>query len=205
MGNEAQCECEWNGSRHAVKALLEPPELILRGTLRRRFPFAALKNVRADHDSLRFVFEGENFALALGNTLAPKWVRTMTSPPPTLAKKLGISPAAAVRIIGSLDDSTLESALAEARIVTGSSPELIPDLIVARVNTPAEVRRVLQDAAKDLRGRVPIWFVYPKGKGHAVSENDVRATALAAGIVDTKVCAVSPALTALRFVRRRDP
>jgi hypothetical protein len=54
-----------------------------------------------------------------------------------------------------------------------------------------------------LQKRVPIWFIYPKGRGHALTENDVRATALAAGIVDTKVCAVSPTLTGLRFVRRK--
>jgi hypothetical protein len=56
-----------------------------------------------------------------------------------------------------------------------------------------------------LAARVPIWFIYPKGKGHALSENDVRSAGLAAGIVDTKVAAVSPTLTGLRFVLRRAP
>ncbi len=58
-------------------------------------------------------------------------------------------------------------------------------------------------AAKQLAERVPIWFIYPKGRGQELTETEVRSTALAAGIVDTKVCAVSPTLTGLRFVRRR--
>jgi hypothetical protein len=183
-----------------VKALLEPPELILRGGFRRRFPFSQLTSIRAIGAILRFEFEGEAFALTLGGDLPARWARTLTTPPPTLAKKLGISKDTVVRMVGAVDDDALRSALAEAKAVGDDGAELI----LARVNTARELADALRVSAKQLAARVPIWLIYPKGKGHALSENDVRSAGLAAGVVDTKVAAVSPTLTALRFVRRRD-
>jgi Protein of unknown function (DUF3052) len=200
MGRESECTCECSRSTFQVKALLEPPELILRGGLRRRLPFSRLTGIRADGAILRFDFEGEAFALTLGGDLPVKWARVLTTPPPTLAKKLGISEDTTVRIVGAVDDEAFGSALATAKAVGDDGAELI----LARVNTARELADALRVSAKQLAARVPIWFIYPKGKGHALSENDIRSTALAAGIVDTKVAAVSPTLTALRFVRRRD-
>ena len=198
MGREAECKCDWNGTSAKVKALVEPPELILRGGLKQRIPFAEMQHLRADGDHLRFNFRGETVALTLGFDLAARWLKTLTAPPPTLAKKLGITVETVVRIIGPADDPALTEALASARATTGPA-----DLILARVNTPAELTGALKSAAEQLDRGVPIWFIYPKGKGHPLNENDVRSTALATGIVDTKVAAVSSTLTGLRFVKRR--
>ncbi len=77
------------------------------------------------------------------------------------------------------------------------------DVIVARVNSAAELARAFKTAAKRTSNGVPIWIVYRKGPGHAISEADVRETGLAAGIVDVKVASVSPTLTGLKFVRRK--
>jgi hypothetical protein len=200
MGREAKCECECNGTSAVVKALIEPPDLILRGQIRRRLPFLAMEQLRVDDDKLCFTCRGEDFALALGSVLASRWKKTLTAPPPSLAKKLGIGEDTVVRMVGAVDDEALRAALSAAKAVKEERAELI----LARVNSPDELARVLRSTARELAARVPIWFIYPKGKGHPLSENDVRSTALAAGIVDTKVAAVSPALTALRFVRRRD-
>ncbi len=200
MGREAECNCECNGAHSRVKALIEPPELILRGELRRRIPFSALKRVRAEGEALRFTSGSESFSLAVGSATVQKWVKALTTPPPTLARKLGITGETAVRMIGTADDDALRAALSCAKAVADNNA----DLILARVNSSAELATALRAAAKQLASRVPIWFIYPKGRGQALTENDVRSTALAAGIVDTKVCAVSAALTALRFVRRRE-
>lgn len=200
MGRESECSCECNGSTYPVKALLEPPELILRGGLRRRLPFSRLTGIRADGAILRFECEDETFALMLGGDLPGRWARVLTAPPPTLAKKLGISQDTVVRIVGAVDDEALRLALAAAKAVGDDGA----DLILARVNSTREIADALRGSAKQLAARVPIWFIYPKGKGHALNENDVRSAGLAAGVVDTKVAAVSPTLTALRFVRRRD-
>jgi hypothetical protein len=200
MGREAQCECESNGARYKVKALVEPPELILRGEIRRQLPFSGLKEIRADGEALRFVYGSDRFALMVGRAMAEKWAKALTTPPPTLAKKLGIAADTVVRMIGAADDDALRSALDTAKAVSDKGA----DLILARVDTPAELTAALRTTAKQLAARVPIWFIYPKGRGHALTENDVRSTALAAGVVDTKVCSVSPALTAMRFVPRTD-
>ena len=199
MGKEAECVCRWNGAQHKVKALIEPPELILRGEMRRRFPIAELKQIDADGEHLRFAFHGERFSLALGNALATKWAKALTAPPPSLARKLGITGETRVRMVGEADDDALRAALSAAKGINNDGAEVI----LARVNTPGDLAAALRTTAKQLVARVPIWFIYPKGKGQALTGNDVRSTALAAGIVDTKVCAVSPRLTALRFVRRR--
>ncbi len=200
MGKQAECVCEWNGTRSRVKALVEPPELILRGEIKRRIPFSELQQVRADGNALRFTSGEETFALAMGSTMAERWAKALTTPPPSVARKLGISAETVVRMIGPLDDDALREAVSSAKAIA----ERGASLILARVNTAADVSAALRSAAKALQGRVPIWFIYPKGRGNSLTEHDVRAAALAAGIVDTKVCSVSSALTALRFVRRTD-
>jgi hypothetical protein len=199
MGREANCLCVWNGGRHTVKALLEPPELILRGELRRRVSFAKLKKITADGAWLRFVVENELVALELGGAMAAKWADALVKAPPTLAKKLGITPETTVRMMGPADDAALKSALAEARAVS----KIKGELILARVDTPAELHMALMSATDQLKSGIPIWFIYRKGPGHPLNENLVRATALTTGIVDTKVAAVSAEFSALRFVKRR--
>ena len=106
---------------------------------------------------------------------------------------------ATVRMIGPVDDAALKSALAEAKAVS----ERNGDLILARVDTPADLNAALKRAADQLKAGVPIWFVYRKGPGHPLNENQVRETALATGIVDTKIASVSAEFSALRFVKRR--
>jgi hypothetical protein len=58
-----------------VKALIEPPESILWGELRRRIPIPRMKQLRAIGGQLRFQFEGDAVGLDLGETLAAKWVK----------------------------------------------------------------------------------------------------------------------------------
>jgi hypothetical protein len=199
MGREAQCICIWNGAKSKVKALLEPPELILRGEIRRRIPIAKLEHVRTDADSLHFKFEGDLVSLQLGSGTAAKWVEALLKPPPTLAKKLGITPETTVRMIGPADDASLKSALEKSKAVSSRKA----DLILARVDTPADLESALNKAAVQLIAGIPIWFIYRKGPGHPLSENLVRQTALRRGIVDTKVASVSVDFSALRFVKRR--
>lgn len=201
MGREAMCACDWNGSVARVKALLEPPELILRGEIRRRLPFAQLERLAAGADGLRFVFAGEKVALALGAVLAEKWKKAILAPPPSLAKKLGITAETVVRTIGEMDAPELAAAVATGACISHKDG----DLILARVNTAGELSRALRAAAPQLDRGVPIWLIYRKGTGHPINENDVRSAGLAAGIVDTKVASVSPTLTGLRFVKRRAP
>lgn len=199
MGREATCICVWNGNKSTVKALIEPPELILRGELRRRVPISQLQSVKADHDHLHFTIDGESVTLVLGNTIATKWAESLLKPPPSLAKKLGIAADTNVWMIGDVDDPALKAAIEDAQSVSRRSG----NLILARVDTPADLNEVILRTADPLASGTPIWFIYRKGPGHTLSESLVRSTALAAGIVDTKVAAVSAVLSALRFVKRK--
>jgi hypothetical protein len=199
MGREADCMCVWKESTAQVRALLETDELILRGGMRRKIPFAEMQGIHADAGRLRFVFQGEPVSLELGDAVAAKWAKTLASTPPDLAKKLGIKPESKVHVIGVVDDVALSEALAKP----GSKSGNVSDLIIVRVETSSELSAALEKAAMELKRGVPIWIVYRKGKGQALSEAVVRATGLAAGLVDTKVASVSPALTALRFNKRR--
>lgn len=201
MGREANCPCDWNGETARVKALVEPPELILRGEIRRRLPFQELRQVRAEGDTLRFKFGGDVVALKLGAAMAEKWAKAILAPPPSLAKKLGITPESTVWVIGTVDDAALETAFGEARATARKGA----DVIVARVNTAAELGRAFKSAAKEASAGVPIWIIYCKGPGHAINESDVRSAGLAAGIVDVKVASVSAQLTGLKFVKRKNP
>jgi hypothetical protein len=130
-----------------------------------------MKQIRAEGDRLHFTFKGEAVALNLGSDVAAKFAKALTTPPPSLAKKLGITAGSVVRMIGEVDDKALEKAISEAKEVTTRNG----DVILARVNTPGELTAALRKSAD----------------------------ALSAGIVDTKVAAVSSALTALRFVKRK--
>jgi hypothetical protein len=201
MGQEANCICEWGGETARVKALVEPPELILRGEIRRRLPFSELRQVRAEGGTLRFKFGSDVVVLKLGAAMAEKWAKAILTPTPSLAKKLGITPESTVWVIGTVDDDALLGALSEARIVARGKA----DLILARVNTPAELESGFKRAVDLVKDGVAIWIVYRKGPGHAISESDVRSTGLAAGIVDVKIASVSATLTALKFVKRKIP
>ncbi len=199
MGREATCACSWNGATATVKALLEPPHLILRGEIRRRILYSQVQDIRVDGDQLRFKIDSEAVALHLGNAMAAKWAQWLVAVPPSLAKKLGITKQSTVRMIGPVDEVALRAALSEAKTATTGNG----DLILVRVDTPRDLASALKKCAKQLSQGVPIWFVYRKGPGHPLNEHHVRSAGLAAGIVDTKVAAVSKVFTALRFVKRR--
>ena len=200
MGREANCVCDWNGAFAEVKAQLEPPDLILRGGRRCRVSFADMKRVTVTGDTLSFTLQGESILLVLGKELAPKWAKVIKTPPPSLAKKLGITAECRVMTMGRIDDDALRRALAEARTDKRGSLSLM----VARVNAQTELSAAFKKAAHHLAAGVPLWIVYRKGPGHAIGESDVRSTGLAAGVVDVKVASVSQELTGLKFAVRKN-
>lgn len=200
MGREAVCLCGWGGDEAGieVKALLETGEVVLRGAIRRRVPFAEMRGVGAEGDRLRFEIGGEAVWLALGREKAAKWAKAIANPP-TLASKLGITAETRVWMVGDVDDRMLAAALEEAKEVS----ETDGNLIVIRAASTAELELAFAQVGEQLAERVPVWVVFVKGPGQELNEHAVRAMGLARGIVDTKVASVSSRLTALRFVRRK--
>jgi hypothetical protein len=198
MGRVATCQCDWAGTTAEVKALLEPGEMILRGGIRKRVPLSELQKVKVQSDRLCFTVGGEAVQLFLGSTAAGKWATAITTPPPSLSQKLGITNQTVVRTIGSIRDSTLKSALSEAARLSDRDA----DLIVAFVDTPESLHETLLKAKAQLLKAVPIWMVYAKGPGHPLGESAIRSLLRANGMMDTKVASVSTELTALRFIFR---
>lgn len=76
-----------------LKACLETTELILRGErIKWRFGLHQLQDLAVVADSLQFVAEGEPIALQLGSVQATQWLKKISTPPPSLAAKLGVRP-----------------------------------------------------------------------------------------------------------------
>jgi len=195
MGREATCKCDWAGTTAEVKVLLEPPDLIVRGEMRKRVPISSLKRVEAQSGWLRFNTGREQVQLFLGTPMAEKWATAIKTPPPTLARKLGITDKSIVRTIGDIRDEALNEALSEAAQISAKNP----DLIVAYVDTPESLAATLREAKAQLAKSTPVWLVYPKGPGHPLNESTIRSVLRGIGMMDTKVASVSVRLTALRF------
>jgi hypothetical protein len=203
MGREAICTCDWAGEITEVKALLETGEIILRGGIRRRIPFSEIKSVKASGDRLGFTVGGEPIELDLGPAAA-SWAKAITSPPPTLARKLGITDKTIVRVLGNgfdgdCCDETLREAVAEGAGIASENA----GLIVVCVDSTESLHSGLRDAKAQLMKGVPIWIVYAKGPGHAINETLIRTLLRENGMIDTKVASVSANFTALRFVYRK--
>jgi len=198
MGSEATCECQWADQSAACKVLLETGEVIVRGPIRRRALISSLTEVSAQGDRLQFRAGEDLVSLKLGVNLAQSWARKLTTQPPSLAAKLGISKDSQLLLIGDFEAEELLSAVAEAS-ATGGKPA---NLILANAKTIADLNYALDRYAAN-PANPPLWIIYPKGSNKPLSENDVRSTLRHEGFLDTKVASVSATLTALRFIKRK--
>jgi hypothetical protein len=121
MGREALCECTFADTTAKAKVFLESEELILRGNIRLRAPLHALKNVRVEEECLCFSLDKRPIQLHLGAAVAKSWAKKITSPPPTLADKLGVT-AKVLRTIGPVSHRALDSVLASAAMIRAEDP-----------------------------------------------------------------------------------
>jgi len=124
-----------------------------------------------------------------------------------LPQKLGLKPGARFGVVKPPAD--FESTLGElppgvaARAVAAGKTTF--DVIVCFAPTMAEVVRRIPELKRRLDPAGGLWMAWPKrasGMPTDVSENDVRARGLAAGLVDNKVCAIDHVWSGLRFVYR---
>lgn len=191
MGREAVISATAGEDAGEVKATLESGELILRGAFRRRWPRAALTGVRIEEGALLLTAAGEPVRLDLG-ALAGAWAKALATPPPSLRSKLGLDKGKAL-VIGPVTDAELSAALEDASVASLEEATLV----VAVIETEADLARAL--AALEGRRDRPLWVVYPKGRGVVFGDGAIRTALRAAGMMDTKACAVSERLTATRY------
>jgi len=122
-----------------------------------------------------------------------------------LAHKLGIAPGARVALLGAPGGfaDTLGELPAGARLTRSARGPF--DLAIWFCRDLAALAAGIAGRAAAL-GERPIWIAWPKKTSPLasdVSEREVRAAGLAAGLVDYKVCAIDAVWSGLLFRRRR--
>jgi len=122
-----------------------------------------------------------------------------------LPKKLGIRADGEVALVGAPRGfRALLGDLPEgARVRTGIAGR--PDVTIWFVRTDAELRRGMAGMAARA-GHRRLWIAWPKRTSALaadVSEREVRATGLAAGLVDYKIAAIDRTWSGLLFTRRK--
>ena len=93
MGLEAESELVSAGETIHVKAVLESHALILRGAIKKTLPVGEIDDPRIAGDQLLFEHHGTPYALTLPGGQAGKWLKKLTTEPPSLAARLGIDAA----------------------------------------------------------------------------------------------------------------
>jgi hypothetical protein len=123
-----------------------------------------------------------------------------------LAQKLGIKAGQRVALLGAPADFhtllSLPEGVSLERSLGGKNPF---DVIVLFAMAERDLARRFVPTAKRLQPNGGLWVAWPKkasGVATDVTENAVRGVALAAGLVDNKVCAVDATWSALRCVIR---
>ena len=194
MGREVACTVTHDGGVVAGRALLETDELLFRGDdVRLRIPFAAVTAARADGDALEVDHDGVTTVLEMGAEAA-RWADRILHPK-TVVEKLGVKPGQRVVLRG-VDDAGFAADLEARGAAVVAGPDA--DHLFVAVESAADL--------DGLGGLVPliarngaVWTIRRKGRAD-LTEADVRAAGLAAGLVDVKVVRFSDTHTAEKFV-----
>lgn len=196
MGREAVCTIRRNGEGGEGRLHLDSAAIAFRGAVRGRIARADITRHAADGGVLYVWTAGAAYEFELGEREAAAWARALARPAPTLAEKLGIAPDRRALVIGSLTEPEVLAAIGTA-IADGADDAAH---LVAELRAPADLAAAL---ARALECGLPVWCLYPKGKGAVPSDTQVRAAFRGAGWVDVKSCAVSASLTGTRYQRRK--
>ena len=119
------------------------------------------------------------------------------SPKPRI-DKLGVKPRARVSVLGVEDQAYLAELLDRGADVVVNRRRVGSHLVFFGIDDRRGLPRVRAHRQFIAPGGA-VWVVWPKGSP-SVNENDVRAAALDAGLVDVKVVSFSPTHSALKLV-----
>ncbi len=196
MGSETNCVVHHQGRSSEGKALLETEEIIFRGEFRLRIPFRDITKADVHGDALRIATPAGTAVFAMGKATAEKWLHKLLNPKSVL-DKLGVKAGMNVALLGIKDPKFLDQLgdrLGSFECRVGSDR----DCIIWGVKNKGDLAKLPSlEAALDRAGG--IWVIWPKGKPE-LKEDDIRAAALAAGLVDVKVLKFSETHSGLRLV-----
>ncbi len=133
--------------------------------------------------------------------LVPKDVAGYSETP--LVRKLGIKASFRVALVKAPNEFARELDLPEVKINSRSREPL--DFVLLFVKSEKELRVAFSQYAARIKSSGMLWVAWPKkssGVATDLSFNNVQAIGLAAGLVDTKICAVDEVWSGLKFVFR---
>jgi hypothetical protein len=196
LGKEATVTATFAEGAEEGRLQFEPPKLIFKGAQRRVFEGEALAGLAAEGADL-VLADGSRFAL--GERQAKSWAEAILNPKGRM-DKIGAKAGMRAAVMG-VKDPTLSAELAAFGAVPVRELKDL-DLLFYAADGAAELARV-EGLVPLLSQTGALWIVSKKGKAATVKDVEVMAAAKAHGLVDNKVVAFSPTLTALRFVRRK--
>lgn len=208
MGLEAACTVRVGRKSSKGKALLEGEVLVFRGVtperggadMRLDIPFGQMRDVGVDGESLVVRTDEQEARFELTEPIAERWARLIKEPK-GLFEKLELGPDAKVAVVD-VQDPIFLMALRErtAEVVEGRVPQGASTIFFG-VDSREALRKLPLLRARIVDSGV-IWVIRAKGTGgaKAVAEADVFAALRDAGLVDTKVVALSRTHTAHKAV-----
>ena len=121
-----------------------------------------------------------------------------------LIKKLGIKPGFTIAFVNAPTGFAQQLGLPSNVVINPRSPTLL-DFSILFVKSEKQLQKSFSICAARLKPEGMLWVSWPKKSSGVVSDladTTVRAIGLAAGLVDTKVCAVDDTWSGLKFVFR---
>lgn len=118
-----------------------------------------------------------------------------------LLDKLGVKPGAKVAVAGIEDAAFLKLLRQRTRDVVMGKPRTPCDLVFYAASGPRDLDR-LRELKTWIEPNGAVWVVRRKGRGSPLSDTDLIAAGLAAGLVDNKIASWSDTHGAMRFVFR---
>jgi hypothetical protein len=120
-----------------------------------------------------------------------------------LAKKIGIKAGHIVRVINAPDNylELLTGLPDDVQFVTAKKPA--KDCIHFFTKSAAELNKQIASLKNEITSNGMIWISWPKKASKVptdITEDTIRALALANGLVDVKVCAVDEVWSGLKLV-----
>ncbi len=196
MGNEVKCTVRVGKEVSEGKALLETSEILFRGGVRLKIPFAAIKSAKAVDGELRLETADGLAVFELGPA-AEKW-REKILHPKSRMEKIGLKRKMRISLFGHFEAEFLAELKELRTAVTKDQVTADSDAVFFAADSQKELLQVAK-VAKTVEGATALWIVYPKGQ-ESITENEVIAAGRKTGLKDVKVVGFSSTHTALKFV-----
>jgi hypothetical protein len=118
-----------------------------------------------------------------------------------LLDKLGVKAGSKIAIVNLEDQGFIKLLRERTSDIVVGKPRSKCDLVFVGADTPAELRK-LDEVKRWIEPNGAIWVIRLKGGRGALSDTDLIAAGLAAGLVDNKIASFSDTHGAMRFVYR---